>query len=79
MLAGICVALSEGLESLHGTEVFDIGCVHVNLHHGRIVAVVEEIEEAFTGGEEKVTHHFIHLEMEGRRDVGFKGVAARNE
>lgn len=48
MLAGIRVAFSEGLEGLHGTKVFDIGSVQVNLYHGRVVAVVEQTKEGVT-------------------------------
>lgn len=73
MLAGHRIALSENLEGFHGTEVFDVGRLHVYFDHGWVVAVIEERQELLLGGEEQVTNYLVHLSGKDTRGTGNGG------
>lgn len=55
------VAFTQGLQGFHGTEVFDVSCMKVNLDHSGIIPVVKQSEEGFTRREEECTHNLVDL------------------
>lgn len=61
MLSRFRVTLPQSLEGFHGTEVFNISGLQVDLNHGRVIAVVEKPEESFARGKKQVTHDLVHL------------------